>query len=85
VIELHLSGGSWSEPHWLPSRAVLRLDSHDGAVPEEVWQLFEEILPRCTQLRGVTLERMEGTIDEAAVPRIRSELARAREMLHARR
>lgn len=85
VIEIHLSGGSWSEPHWLPSGDVLRLDSHDDAVPEEVWQLYEEVLPGCANLRGVTLERMEGTVDESAVPRVRSELARAREVLHARR
>lgn len=40
VLELHLSGGSDSGPDWLPSRRVLRLDSHDGAVPEPVWRAF---------------------------------------------
>lgn len=78
VIEIHLSGGGTSEPRWLPSGRALRLDSHDAAVPERVWELFEHVLPRCTGLRGVTLERMEGTVEDADVPLLREELRRAR-------
>lgn len=62
VIEIHVSGGSDSDPRWLRSRRSVRLDGHDGAVPEEVWSLLAETLPRCPNLRGVTLERMEGTV-----------------------
>jgi uncharacterized protein (UPF0276 family) len=78
VIELHLSGGSYSDGAWLPSGRVLRLDSHDGAVPKPVWRLFESVLPRCPNLRGVTLERMEGTVSAADVPRLAEELGRIR-------
>jgi len=85
VIEIHLSGGAMSEPGWLPSRRALRLDSHDAAVPEAVWQLFEHVLPRCTNLRGVTLERMEGTVGSGDVDGVRDELLRIREVLRARR
>lgn len=81
VIEIHLSGGSPSEAAWLRSQRVLRLDSHDAAVPEEVWRLFERVLPRCPNLRGVTLERMEGTVSDADVPILRAELQRARSIL----
>ncbi|MGE3174183.1 MAG: DUF692 family multinuclear iron-containing protein [Planctomycetota bacterium] len=56
VLEIHLSGGSPSDPEWLPSRRVLRLDSHDGAVPEPVWRAFGAALPRATALRAVVLE-----------------------------
>src|SRR5262249_52420268 len=35
VIEIHVSGGSDSGAAWLPSRAKVRLDSHDAAVPED--------------------------------------------------
>jgi len=86
VIEVHLSGGSESEAGWLPSRRVLRLDSHDQAVPEAVWQLYERVLPRLSNVRGITLERMEGTVAPADVPHVRAELARARriaELAHA--
>lgn len=78
VIEIHVSGGADSDPAWLPAGRTLRLDGHDSAVPEEVWALLEDVLPRCPNLRGVTLERMEGTVDEADVPLLREELRRAR-------
>ena len=77
VIEIHLSGGETSDPAWLGG-ATMRLDSHDHAVPEEVWRLFERALPRCPNLRGVTLERMEGTVTPADVPVLRDELRRIR-------
>lgn len=82
VIEIHVSGGSWSSEAWLPSGRVLRLDSHDGDVPKEVWELLETVLPRCTQLRGVTLERMQGTVEnEDDVALVRGELSRLRRTL----
>jgi uncharacterized protein (UPF0276 family) len=87
VIEIHLSGGSESEAAWLPSRRTLRLDSHDAAVPEEVWALLERVLPLVPNLRGLTLERMEGTVGESDVPLLHEELRRARriaEGVHAR-
>jgi uncharacterized protein len=80
VIELHLSGGADSDPAWLPSGRVLRLDSHDARVPEEVWALYERWAPRCPRLRGVTLERMEGTVTDADVPVLVDEIERARDL-----
>jgi hypothetical protein len=53
-------------------------------VPEPVWQLFAEVLPRCPALRGVTLERMEGTVSASDVPELREELRRLRTMLEVR-
>jgi uncharacterized protein (UPF0276 family) len=82
VIEIHLSGGRPSDPAWLPSGRALWLDSHDDAVPDAVWRLFEQVAPRCPNLRGVTLERMEGTIDGPEdVAAVRGELRRARRVL----
>jgi uncharacterized protein (UPF0276 family) len=82
VIEIHLSGGAASDPGWLPSGRVLRLDAHDSAVPEPVWQLFDRVAPRCPNLRGVTLERMEGTVTAPEhVAEVREEIRRARRVL----
>jgi uncharacterized protein (UPF0276 family) len=78
VIEIHVSGGAESSPRWLPSGRVLRLDSHDGAVPEEVWDLLEAVVPRCPNLRAVVLERLERTADEGDLPLLREELRRIR-------
>lgn len=79
VIEIHVSGGSWSAPEWLPSGRRLRLDSHDADVPAEVWRMLDDVLPRCGNLRGVTLERMEGSVAAGDVPRLTAELVRLHE------
>ena len=85
VIEIHLSGGNESQPGWLPGGRTVRLDSHDSAVPEDVWRMLAAIAPRCPGLRGVTLERMEGTVRAGDVPLIREELRRARRILARKR
>lgn len=82
VIELHVSGGSESDPRWLASGRSVRLDGHDGAVPEAVWALLDAVLPRCTNARGVTLERMEGTVrDDATVRLLHHELERVQDAI----
>jgi len=81
VIEIHLSGGGDSDPNWLPAGRSMRLDSHDSAVPEAVWKLYEDIAPRCPNLRGVTVERMEGTVEEEDVPLLKEELRRAKRVV----
>lgn len=80
VIELHISGGTWAPPAWTGG-TTLRLDSHDGPVPDEVWQLLEDVAPRCPALRGATLERIEGPIPDHAVQRLLSELDRLRTLV----
>jgi uncharacterized protein (UPF0276 family) len=84
VIEVHVSGGAYSEPGWLPHGAVRRLDSHDGAVPEAVWRLAERALPRLPNLRGATLERMEGTVEQRHVALLREELKRLERLVERR-
>lgn len=81
VVEIHISGGSDSDPAWLPDGKTMRLDSHDTAVPREVWHLLEITLPRCENLRGVTLERMEGTVGPEDAALLAAELHRVRELV----
>lgn len=80
VIEIHVSGGSWSRPEWLPSRRRVRLDGHDDAVPDAVWRLLDEVAPRCPRLRAIVLERMEGTIAPPDVALLREEMRRVRRL-----
>jgi hypothetical protein len=80
VIEIHIAGGAWSDPRWLATGKSLRLDGHDDAVPDEVFALLDHVLPDCTSLRGITLERMEGSVTEADIPLLRDEIARIRHM-----
>jgi len=81
VLEIHVSGGSESEPGWVPSGRVFRLDSHDGPVPEAVWALLERALPRCRNARGVVVERLNGSFGPADVPALRDEVRRAKELV----
>ena len=80
VLEIHVSGGSESDPDWLASARVLRLDSHDGPVPEPVWRLLERALPRCRNLRGIVVERLNGTFARSDVPALQAEVRRAKEL-----
>ena len=77
VIEIHVSGGSESEPEWMEG-PTFRLDSHDGPVPERVWELVAMLVPRCPNLRGLTLERLDGTVEPHEVPLLADELSRLR-------
>lgn len=64
VRELHVSGGSWSESAAEPERGPVRRDTHDGAVPEEIFAALPEILNFCPQVRAVILERLGGTLGD---------------------
>jgi len=80
VVQIHVSGGSMSEPALLKSRRSMRLDSHDSPIPEEVWKLLERVLPRCRNARGVVVERLNGTFDAPDVPALAAEVRRAKEL-----
>ena len=58
VREIHVSGGSDHEG--------LRRDTHDGAVPEDVFALLEIALDRCPNVELVVLEQLGGTLREPA-------------------
>lgn len=57
VREIHISGGSWEDSLVDPPRQIRR-DTHDDAVPEEVFQLVEKTIPRCPQLKYIVLEQL---------------------------
>lgn len=80
VVEVHVSGGGWTDPAWCPG-PPLRLDSHDNAVPEAVFDLLEAWLPHLPGLRQLTLERMEGTLDNGGAEEVSSDLQRLRDLL----
>jgi len=63
VREMHVSGGSWGEAPSAPGRAIRR-DTHDDAVPERVFELLEEILPRCPAVEAVVFERLGHTLPD---------------------
>ncbi len=57
VREIHISGGSW-EPSGIDPERSVRRDTHDDAVPAEVFELLKKTLPMCRNLKFVVLEQL---------------------------
>jgi hypothetical protein len=57
VREIHISGGSWEDSGVLPHQKVRR-DTHDDAVPAEVFRLLALTMPKCPNLKFVVLEQL---------------------------
>ncbi|MES2799919.1 MAG: DUF692 family multinuclear iron-containing protein [Bacteroidota bacterium] len=57
VREIHISGGSWETSALFPQKDIRR-DTHDDAVPEEVFELLQKSLSLCDNLKFVVLEQL---------------------------
>lgn len=57
VREIHISGGSWDDALADPGRKVRR-DTHDDAVPQEVFDLLAAAIGQCPHLKYVVLEQL---------------------------
>jgi uncharacterized protein (UPF0276 family) len=82
VRELHLAGGSWSNPT-LPESKPIRRDTHDGPVPNELFAVLPEVLRRCPQVDTVILERMGGTLSPHDGDLFRRDFLRLKETIRA--
>lgn len=61
VRELHVSGGSWSEPQLAGNSGRIRRDTHDEAVPDDVFELLTLALKKCPKVDVVIFERLGDT------------------------
>ncbi len=61
VRELHISGGSWSASV-SGKRHKVRRDTHDDAVPQEVFNLATLAIKLCPNIEFVILERLANTM-----------------------
>lgn len=57
VREIHISGGSWVD-HVSANQGRIRRDTHDDAVPEEVFTLLTDVIGKCRNLKFVVLEQL---------------------------
>ncbi|GAO43236.1 multinuclear nonheme iron-dependent oxidase [Flavihumibacter petaseus] len=62
VREIHISGGSW-EPFPDAPGGMVRRDTHDDSVPQEVFDLLQLALRRCPNVRYVTLEQLSTALE----------------------
>jgi uncharacterized protein len=60
VREIHVSGGSWSESK--STSRLIRRDTHDDLVPDEVLELLTWAMPQCPALELVVYERLGHTL-----------------------
>lgn len=70
VVEIHVAGESHLDG--------FVLDAHAGAVPDDVWELLDDVAPRCPNLRGVTFELFGSWFTRLGARGVRAQLERAR-------
>ena len=57
VREIHISGGSWEDTTAKVNKRIRR-DTHNNAVPLEVFKLLEACIPLCPNLKFVVMEQL---------------------------
>lgn len=83
VRELHVSGGSWSESQ-IENTSPIRRDTHDEAVPENLWPLLEMALQKCPDVQAVIFERLGNTmIQEADAAQFQNDFRRLRAVVNS--
>lgn len=75
VEEVHLAGGDEYEGFYM--------DSHSTLTPPEVWDLGFGYLPRCRNLRAITLEYQESYFGDIGLPALARELERMHALAEA--
>ena len=60
VKEIHLSGGSWQESVY--GKKMIRRDTHDHTIPEEIFAILPFVLSHCENLEYIIIERLGHTI-----------------------
>ncbi len=83
VRELHLSGGSWFAGEPSSRYEPIRRDTHDGAVPEELFAMLQSILKRAPAVEAVILEQLGDSLesDESKV-RFQADYRKIRAIVH---
>lgn len=60
VRELHISGGSWEDEIYGGEK--IRRDTHDGSIPEKIFQILPQVIQKCPFLEFVIFERLGNTV-----------------------
>lgn len=80
VKEIHISGGSWADSIYGDQK--IRRDTHDEAVPEELFSTLPKVLPLCPYLEFVILERLGHTVrSEEDGEQLRSDFKRLKSII----
>jgi uncharacterized protein (UPF0276 family) len=77
VWEIHLAGGMWLDGYWL--------DAHSGTMPDELFEMARNIVPRLPNLRAIVFEIYPSFVPLVGLERIRGDLQRLRALWGMRR
>jgi hypothetical protein len=84
VRELHISGGQWYPLAAMPAAPSVRLDGHDGPMPDEALGLLGRALAACPNVEVVIYERRDETLHSPAdAEAIRNEFMAVRAVVEA--
>jgi uncharacterized protein (UPF0276 family) len=83
VRELHISGGDWYQPIVHSHKGPMRLDSHDGPVPDDAFALLPSVLRRCPNAEVLFLEHRGANLDSDAITRYQADFKRLREIVES--
>jgi len=80
VREIHISGGSWEDEIYGSEK--IRRDTHDGNIPEDIFEILPEVLQKCPFLEFVIFERLGNTFQtERNILEYRKDLNRLIEII----
>lgn len=80
VREIHVAGGSFSRSQF--TSKTIRRDTHDGVVPEEVFEFLPLALRRCPNVEYVIFERLGNTMpDDDDKEQMRLDYRRAKDIV----
>ena len=81
VRELHISGGSWEDS--LLTGMKVRRDTHDHAVPQEVFDMLVQTLGKCPGLKYVVLEQLGDALrDNTSKTAFRNDFLKMEKIIH---
>ncbi len=84
VREIHLSGGSWQNSVYTKKLKKVRRDTHDDKIPNEIFQIFPQVLRICPNLKYVIYERLGTTLNtEKDKKDLRNDFKKIRKMMDA--
>lgn len=62
VTEIHISGGSFSHSNDGNTTRPIRRDTHDGPVPQELFDFLPRVIESCPRVQVIILERLGNTL-----------------------
>ncbi len=81
VREVHISGGSW-EKSKVESSRMIRRDTHDESVPNEVFEYLKQVLDLLPNVRFVILEQLGSSLDsEVEQDRFRADFRKMKKIV----